>query len=162
MLVQVSSRKSLVGTGAVMAGHSLGRFGIAHPWRLRVFKLIYSQVGGSWHAAEWPKALSKHLQPVGHGSASSTLSHGCQRAWKLQSSLDMGHRIICHALHVVGCVQKFELVLFCAIAVHITVITTESGVDIQRLDHQGRKVAAQAVDVVVLVFYLCALLRSLI
>ena len=52
--------------------------------------------------------------------------------------------------------QKFELVLFCAIAVHITVITTESGVSIERLDHQGRKLAAQAVDVAILVFYLYA------
>ena len=74
-----------------------------------------------------------------------------------QGHTDMGPSIAGHELHVMGCVQNFELVLFCAIAVHITVITTESGVNIQRLDHQGRKVAAQAVDVVVLVFYLCAL-----
>ena len=53
--------------------------------------------------------------------------------------------------------QRFELVLFCAIAVHIIVITSESGIQEEALDHWARKLAAQAVDVLILTFYLCAL-----
>ena len=43
--VQVSVRRSMVGTGAVMAGHSFGlrSCGIANPWRLKTFKILYSQ-----------------------------------------------------------------------------------------------------------------------
>ena len=49
---QVQARRSLVGTGAVMAGHAFGirRFSISHPWRLKTFKLLYSQA--SLHAMD--------------------------------------------------------------------------------------------------------------
>ena len=41
---RVNERKSLVAEGAVMAGKSLGLFGITNRVRLRTFKAVYSQV----------------------------------------------------------------------------------------------------------------------
>lgn len=42
--MQVGNRKSGLGEGAMMKGHSLGLFSIANPYRLAVFKFLYSQV----------------------------------------------------------------------------------------------------------------------
>ena len=51
--------------------------------------------------------------------------------------------------------QEFEAALFCIIFVHIVVVTSESGIPETTLDSSGRKVAAQAFDVLVLLIYLC-------
>ena len=61
--MQVSARRSLVGTGAVMAGHSLGRFSIQHPWRLRTFALVYSQVGAADQSEHLWRTCTFHGEP---------------------------------------------------------------------------------------------------
>lgn len=40
----MANRKSLLGEGAKMKGRSLGYFSIANPYRLAVFKFLYSKV----------------------------------------------------------------------------------------------------------------------
>ena len=61
---------------------------------------------------------------------------------------------------ILSCLQTFEVVLFCVIFAHIVVVTSESGIPEAILDTSSRKVAAQAFDVLVLLFYLCASLHS--
>lgn len=42
--LQVAARKTLLGEGAMVKGHSLGMFGITNKYRLATFRLLYSQV----------------------------------------------------------------------------------------------------------------------
>ena len=51
---QVAARKTLLGEGAVMKGHSMGLFGITNKYRLATFKLLYSQVSACLAASGAP------------------------------------------------------------------------------------------------------------
>lgn len=148
----------MVGTGATISGKSLGRYGIKHPWRIKTFKLVYSQVSCAEITASWNSMFCSSCScPVhpglrascNHWGANFPAHHWSPVVMSLPQNL-LEFSIITGPT-MSGLVQNFEYFIFCCIVTHVVVITSESGNTYGWI--KSHKTAAHALDVLILCIY---------